>query len=284
MAQGFASAGRFGGFGAAKPPSLRGIALTVAAHAAVLPIALSLGHDAIAAPEERLLMVDLAAAPPPPPPPSAPPPPKPQAELLPPPAPGVPPVALPLNPLTAPALPEQAQPQPRPAPAPAAATNAAPVGAPAARPAPASGPATISSNALDTTLIAGAPPRYPHESRRKREQGTVELLVIVGTDGRVEAISIAHSSGAPRLDQAALKAVSGWRWQPVRRDGQAVKVRGIVEIPFLLTSGRKSPSRADCNSADPHCHPDGKPSRGDRRGRMERRDGDIGHPSEDGEE
>ena len=62
-----------GGFGATRPPSLRAIMLTVAAHAAVLPIALSLGHAVSAAPEERLLMVDLAAAAPQPPPPPAPP-------------------------------------------------------------------------------------------------------------------------------------------------------------------------------------------------------------------
>lgn len=273
------------GFGAGKAPSLRAIMLTVAAHAAVLPIALSLGHAVSAAPEERLLMVDLAmAAPPPPPPPAAaPPPPDPRAEALPPPAPRMPPVALPLALPQVPAAPAQSQPQPVPLPPPSA-PSAAPAAAVPARAPAASGPATISSSALDTTLIAGAPPRYPHESRRKREQGTVELMVIVGTDGRVDAISVARSSGSSRLDEAALKAVRGWRWQPVRRDGQAVKVRGIVEIPFLLTTGRKSPSRADCNSADPDCRRDRGPARSDRRGRMERRDGDFGHPGKDGEE
>jgi len=282
MAQAIASARGLGGFGATRPPSLRAIMLTVAAHAAVLPIALSLGHAVSAAPEERLLMVDLAAAAPPPPPPPAPPPPDPQSRSLPPTVPGVPPVALPLSLPNAPALPEQAQPQPSAAPAPAAAPASA-AAVPARAPA-AAGPATISSNALDSTLIAGAPPRYPHDSRRKREQGTVELLVIVGTDGRVEAISIARSSGSPRLDDAALKAVRGWRWQPVRRDGQAVKVRGIVEIPFVLTSGRKGRERADCDTPDPHCHPDRGPARPDRRGRMDRRDGDVRHPGKDGEE
>ena len=41
-----------------------------------------------------------------------------------------------------------------------------------------------------------------------------------------------------RLDKAALDAVRRWRWSPMLRDGQAVAVRGLVEIPFTLTPAR----------------------------------------------
>ena len=40
--------------------------------------------------------------------------------------------------------------------------------------------------------------------------------------------------GFPRLDNAARDAVRGWRWKPVMRDGQAFRVKGVVEIPFIL--------------------------------------------------
>lgn len=83
-------------------------------------------------------------------------------------------------------------------------------------------------------MIAATPPRYPQESRRKREQGTVLLLVLLAADGRVADVSISQSSGFDRLDKAALAAVRHWRWSPTRRGGAAVMVRGLVEIPFIL--------------------------------------------------
>lgn len=83
-------------------------------------------------------------------------------------------------------------------------------------------------------MIAAEPPRYPLESRRKREQGVVVLQVTLDTSGAVADISVARSCGYDRLDQAALKAVKRWRWSPTRRGGQDVIVRGLVEIPFEL--------------------------------------------------
>ncbi|KEQ53939.1 TonB family protein [Sphingobium chlorophenolicum] len=89
---------------------------------------------------------------------------------------------------------------------------------------------------LGARMIAGKPPRYPIDSRRKREQGTVVLALTLGLDGAVENLAIAQSSGFPRLDHAARDAVRGWRWKPLMRDGQPVRVRGVVEIPFVLRS------------------------------------------------
>ena len=83
-------------------------------------------------------------------------------------------------------------------------------------------------------MIEATPPRYPQDSRRKHEQGTVVLAVLLGVDGRVAEISVSRSSGFERLDRAALAAVQRWRWSPVRRAGVPVMVRGLVEIPFVL--------------------------------------------------
>ena len=107
----------------------------------------------------------------------------------------------------------------------------APAPVPAALPAP---PSLIQAGDLGTQMVSGKPPRYPVESRRKREQGTVVLALTLGVDGTVESIAINRSSGHARLDTAARDAVRGWRWQPTIRGGQPVRVRGIVEIPFIL--------------------------------------------------
>lgn len=103
---------------------------------------------------------------------------------------------------------------------------------PVAAPAPPAGPVMVGN--LDERLIEGRPPRYPMESRRKREQGTVVVRLLIGTDGRVQQISIARSSGFERLDQAAIQAIRGWRWQPIIRDGLPVEVRGLYSMPFTL--------------------------------------------------
>src|SRR5690606_28958396 len=79
--------------------------------------------------------------------------------------------------------------------------------------------------------------RVPLESRRRHEEGVVVLAVLLSTEGRVTDISIARSSGFPRLDEAAMDAVADWRWSPLVRDGEPVMVRGMVRIPFIRERG-----------------------------------------------
>jgi protein TonB len=110
----------------------------------------------------------------------------------------------------------------------------APVAPAAPAVAPPAPPSIVSADDLGTRMISGRPPRYPVQSRRHREQGVVELLLIVAFDGAVETISVSRSSGFARLDEAALDAVRRWRWEPTLRNGAPVKVRGVVEIPFQL--------------------------------------------------
>lgn len=110
---------------------------------------------------------------------------------------------------------------PAPAPAPVAAAPKAPAG-----------PAEVGD--LGARILSFTPPTYPLESRRNMEEGTVTLGLLVGTDGRVAEISVANSSGYPRLDKAALEAVRKWRWTPMMRGGEAVMLRGFLKIPFGL--------------------------------------------------
>jgi periplasmic protein TonB len=100
-------------------------------------------------------------------------------------------------------------------------------------PAPAqSGPVRVAD--LDAKALTIVAPKYPVESRRKREQGTVVLAVTLDPNGVVADLALAKSSGFERLDRAALEAVRRWRWSPTVRDGVAVAVRGTVDIPFIL--------------------------------------------------
>jgi protein TonB len=100
----------------------------------------------------------------------------------------------------------------------------------------AAAPAPARAVDLDENRISGNPPKYPIESLRKKEQGTVLLHLTVGADGSVTDIVIARSSGFERLDNAALRAVRAWRWRPMMRAGQAVAVTGDMPIPFTLNA------------------------------------------------
>jgi len=91
----------------------------------------------------------------------------------------------------------------------------------------------LSAN-LALKLIIAKPPSYPVASRRAREEGVVVLELVLGEDGSVDEISIKSSSGSNRLDKAALSAVKRWRWSSTIVDGKAVRVRGLVRIPFEL--------------------------------------------------
>lgn len=60
------------------------------------------------------------------------------------------------------------------------------------------------------------------------------LKVLVLSNGRPDVVEIAESSGHPRLDEAARKAVRNWRFVPARRGEEAVDSWLRVPIVFHL--------------------------------------------------
>jgi len=83
------------------------------------------------------------------------------------------------------------------------------------------------------------PPRYPIHARRRNQQGTVTLRVLVGSDGSVERVEVAESSGVESLDAAALETVrSRWRFVAARRNGASVESWVLVPIRFALKEAR----------------------------------------------
>jgi protein TonB len=58
------------------------------------------------------------------------------------------------------------------------------------------------------------PPAYPPEAMRRRQEGTVRLVVHVSTEGTPILVELAGSSGHPSLDKAAVDAVGRWRFRP----------------------------------------------------------------------
>ncbi len=170
-----------------------------------------------------------AAAPPLPAPPK---PARPElAPLLPP-----PPVVVPAAAPAPPPQPVVVQAEPAPAPAPAP-TTPAPAAAPAALPSPvpppgAAGPRMLPSAAVQ--YLVPPMPEVPRASRRLNESGRVIVRVLITEAGLPERLSVEHSSGFARLDEAALAAVRKARFRPYTENGQAQSGWALVPVSFEL--------------------------------------------------
>lgn len=101
---------------------------------------------------------------------------------------------------------------------------------------PARGPVTLSDE-LAVVCSDRMPPLYPPASRRLRETGLVVLRVELDEQGEVAQVLVKESSGYPRLDEAAQRAVRGWRCTPARRNGIAVRSVALQPISFVLNPG-----------------------------------------------
>lgn len=95
-------------------------------------------------------------------------------------------------------------------------------------------PPTLVEARFDADYLRNPAPVYPPMSRRRGEQGKVLVLVAVTPGGRPGEVSLRQSSGYPRLDEAALKAVRAWRFVPARRGETAVATSVVVPITFRL--------------------------------------------------
>src|SRR5215470_116292 len=76
-------------------------------------------------------------------------------------------------------------------------------------------------------------PEYSEEARKAKYQGTVVLRLVVGPDGKARDIQVSRSVGMG-LDEKAIEAVRSWKFDPARKDGQAVPVLISVEVTFRL--------------------------------------------------
>lgn len=92
----------------------------------------------------------------------------------------------------------------------------------------------ISAPRFDAAYLNNPAPTYPPLSRRMGEEGRCVLSVHVAADGYPKNISVAQSSGSPRLDNAAINAVWKWKFIAAQQSGQAVAANVHVPIVFKL--------------------------------------------------
>lgn len=168
------------------------------------------------------------------------------------------PPPLPRN-VPAPTPPKKAEAPTKPAPAPttakvapapvvqdAVATNSAPPASNAvtASPAATESPAASSRSTgervtqarADADYLNNPPPKYPAIAQSRGWEGQVMLNVHVLANGRADIVNIEQSSGRKTLDEAAIKAVTEWRFVPAKR-GQT-PIDGWVQVPIDFKLGK----------------------------------------------
>ena len=84
-------------------------------------------------------------------------------------------------------------------------------------------------------LASNVPPSYPADAIKKRVEGTARLRVTVSKDGDVTQVEISRSSGWPSLDQAAIDAVTKWRFRKHSSPFSSANQTVVIPIEFTLT-------------------------------------------------
>ena len=82
--------------------------------------------------------------------------------------------------------------------------------------------ASCSSQNRPLQLISGSGPIYPAEAKASDVEGFVTLKYDVTTAGMVVNIEVVAAEPPGVFDQAAIAALKSWRFNPARRDGQAI--------------------------------------------------------------
>lgn len=101
-------------------------------------------------------------------------------------------------------------------------------------------PVTVQSNAAEMVRVSAltrinyVAPKYPRSARRRNVTGSVDVSFVVQRSGIVSGIVVFNSTPGTVFNQAAIDAVSQWRFEPTIENGQPVEKRTAVRLAFNL--------------------------------------------------
>jgi TonB family protein len=97
----------------------------------------------------------------------------------------------------------------------------------------------VGGNVQASQLISRVEPVYPPLAKQAKIQGTVELSVVIGKDGKVQDLRVIR--GHPLLVQATLDAVKNWVYKPTLLNGEPVEVSTEISVNFTLEPSEGAP-------------------------------------------
>ena len=88
--------------------------------------------------------------------------------------------------------------------------------------------------ASQLTVLKSVQPTYPMRAVNGKIEGWVDVEFTVAETGKVKDVSVRAASMPGVFEEAAVKAVSQWRYKPVLRDAKPVPVRSEIRVRFTL--------------------------------------------------
>jgi protein TonB len=82
------------------------------------------------------------------------------------------------------------------------------------------------------TKLVDVRPVYPEDAKAAHIEGVVILGIVIDEDGSVIDTAVLRSIA--ELDQAAIDAVSRWKFEPTLLDGEAVEIEMTITVNFTL--------------------------------------------------
>jgi protein TonB len=92
------------------------------------------------------------------------------------------------------------------------------------------GPVRMGGQVKEPKLVSSTLPVYPAIAKKSNIQGDVLIRATIDKDGHVAHMEAV--SGPPLLRQPALDALSRWKYEPSKLDGQPVSVQMLITIKF----------------------------------------------------
>ena len=96
------------------------------------------------------------------------------------------------------------------------------------------GPVRQGSPDRDFMVISRIPPQYPYRAQRRGIEGWVKVSLLITEQGTVQDVVVVDAQPEGVFDNAAIRAVSKWKFKPRIENGKAVAVRAEQVVTFKL--------------------------------------------------
>lgn len=88
--------------------------------------------------------------------------------------------------------------------------------------------------AAQLSVVKSVQPIYPARAVSNKIEGWVDVQFTVAENGKVKDVTVKTASIPGVFEDAAVRAVSDWRFKPVMRDARPVAVRSEIRVRFTL--------------------------------------------------
>jgi len=95
----------------------------------------------------------------------------------------------------------------------------------------------LPDGAIDAVPARRNPPRYPSDAASRGIEGFIALRFTVEADGSTSGVEVIYSAPSGYFDEAAIGAITNWRYEPATIDGVAVRREGVeTQFNFELAN------------------------------------------------